>query len=166
MLGESPGTRIIIMRQGSIILCEAEHFTISTRRYPHITRSDGGHLVIDPKTPVHDRTQLTAEQAKELIKLTMVAGEALATVLNKHGVDVRRINYQDNGNWREELHVHIYGRAQSATIQKWGTPLTFPPTPEAFKEQMQHNEALTKEDVAALRLEIAILLASDTYKSF
>jgi hypothetical protein len=36
--------------------------------YPHVSRRDGGHLVISAKIPVEDRTKLTREQAVELMK--------------------------------------------------------------------------------------------------
>ena len=82
-----------------------------------VDRGDGGHIVITPKIPVTDRQQLSAKLAIELIRLTILAGQAMTTVMNTNGVDIGRINYQDNGNWtvfRPEgsfLHVHLYGRA-------------------------------------------------------
>src|SRR5437764_821208 len=109
---------------------ESKHFRIDTHDRPHVSRSDGGHLVINPRVIVKDRTELSAEQAIELAKLTMAAGEAMQSVLPQRGIDIERINYQDNGNWRHELHVHLYGRARSARIQPWGTFLQLPPTPE------------------------------------
>src|SRR5215204_107794 len=111
---------------------ESVHFSIIVPERPHVTRGDGGHLVINPKVPVEDRTVLAPEQAIVLMKLTMVAGEAMKTVLTCRGIPIGRINYQDNGNWRHELHVHLYGRARNATIQPWGTFLQIPPTREAF----------------------------------
>ena len=54
--------------------------------------------------------------------LTMLIGEAMIIGLNNRGIDIGRINYQDNGNWgvfKPEdpfLHVHLYGRAKSAKI--------------------------------------------------
>jgi hypothetical protein len=32
------------------------------------------------------------------MRLTMVVGEAMIKVMNDHGVDIVKINYQDNGN--------------------------------------------------------------------
>jgi diadenosine tetraphosphate (Ap4A) HIT family hydrolase len=144
----------------------SRHFEITTPERPHVARADGGHLIINPKVPVEDRTQLSREQAIELMKLTMVAGEAMRTVLGERGVRIGRINYQDNGNWRHELHVHLYGRAYAASIQVYGHPLSFPPTPEAFKEQMGSLEPLTGDDIVALRAEVARLLATDKYRNF
>ncbi len=148
------------------MIYEARHFVLRTLDQPHVSRSDGGHIVIDPKVVVEDRTQLSREQAIELIKLTMVGGEAMKTVLSRKGINIGRINYQDNGNWRAELHVHLYGRAQGATLQPFGHALAFPPTREAFHKEMGKLEALREDDIVELRAEIARLLASGKYRDF
>jgi len=148
------------------LIIESEHFEITAPAQPHVARSDGGHLIINPKAVVEDRTALSREQAIELVKLTMVAGEAMKTVLTRQGIDIGRINYQDNGNWRHELHVHLYGRARGATIQPYGHALSFPPTREAFKEQMGDLEPLRADDVSALKTEITRLLATERYRGF
>jgi diadenosine tetraphosphate (Ap4A) HIT family hydrolase len=148
------------------LVFESEHFEIAVPPHPHIARNDGGHLIIHPKVAVEDRTKLTRDQAVELMKLTMVAGEAMKNVLTSRGIDVGRINYQDNGNWRHELHVHLYGRARGATIQPYGHALAFPPTREAFMQEMGDLERLNDDDVAALRTEIARLLGSSKYRDF
>jgi diadenosine tetraphosphate (Ap4A) HIT family hydrolase len=148
------------------LIYSSRHFEITTPEQPHVARGDGGHLIINPKVAVEDRTQLTREQAIELVKLTMVAGEAMRTVLTSRGIDIGRINYQDNGNWRHELHVHLYGRARGAGIQPYGHPLWFPPTKEAFLREMGNLETLTADDIAALRGEIGRLLQTEKYREF
>lgn len=132
---------------------------------PHLSREDGGHMLILPKIEVKDRTELSPELARELMKFTIIAGEAMRTVLNKNGVDVARINYQDNDNWREILHIHLYGRAKSAKNQKYGHSLRFPLTKEEFNKQSPLS-SLTSKDVADLHGEIARLLNTDEYKNF
>jgi len=139
---------------------------LRTLDQPHVSRGDGGHIVIDPKIAVEDRTRLTREQAIELVKLTMIGGEALKTVLTRRGIAIGRINYQDNGNWRAELHVHIYGRALDAKRQPYGRALDFCGTREDFRREMGQLEGLDAEDISALREEIARLLASDKYRGF
>jgi diadenosine tetraphosphate (Ap4A) HIT family hydrolase len=146
------------------LIYEARHFILRTLDQPHVARSDGGHIVIDPRVAVEDRTHLSREQAIELVKLTMVAGEAMKTVLARKGIDIGRINYQDNGNWRHELHVHLYGRARGATLQPWGHALAFPPTREAFRREMGNLEPLREDDIAELKAEIERLLATDKYR--
>ena len=148
------------------IVCESAHFEIVVPERPHVTRGDGGHLIINPKVAVEDRTKLTRDQAVELMKLTMVAGEAMKTVLTRRGIPIGRINYQDNGNWRHELHVHLYGRSRNATIQPSGTFLQIPPTREAFNAKMGNLEPLNAEDVRELRAEIERLLATKKYREF
>jgi diadenosine tetraphosphate (Ap4A) HIT family hydrolase len=144
----------------------SSHFEIITPAQPHISRSDGGHLIINPKVAVEDRTQLTRDQAIELVKLTMVAGEAMKDVLTQRGIAIGRINYQDNGNWRPELHVHLYGRALAARLQPYGHALAFAPTREAFNREMGNLEPLTKEDVDALATSIKRLLQTQKYRAF
>jgi diadenosine tetraphosphate (Ap4A) HIT family hydrolase len=148
------------------LIFESEHFQIITPESPHVSRSDGGHLIVNPKVTVEDRTRLSREKAIELMKLTMVAGAAMKSVLTQSGIDIGRINYQDNGNWRHELHVHLYGRARGAKIQIYGHPLMLPPTRDAFKQQMGNLEPLTADDVAALGAEIVRLLGTEKYQDF
>lgn len=148
------------------LIYEARHFIIKTLDQPHVARSDGGHVVIDPKVAVEDRTQFTPEQAIELVKLTMVCGEALKTVLTRKGISIGRINYQDNGNWRAELHVHVYGRALEAKRQPYGHALNFCGTREDFRRGMGDLETLRKDDITDLREEIVRLLATDKYRDF
>jgi diadenosine tetraphosphate (Ap4A) HIT family hydrolase len=145
---------------------ESANFTISTPEHPHVARGDGGHLIINPKATVEDRTHLSRGLAVEMMKLTMVGGEAMKTVLTRNGIEIGRINYQDNGNWRHELHVHLYGRARGAKLQTYGHPLSLPPTAQAFKEQMGNLEPLRAEDIAELKAEIIRLLSTDKYRDF
>lgn len=137
-----------------------------TPEHPHVARSDGGHLIINPHVAVEDRTQLHCEQAIELVKITMIAGVAMRTVMTRRGVEIGRINYQDNGNWRHELHVHLYGRARNAVRQPWGHFLQLPPTAHAFRETSYDLEPLNEGDIAALRDEIGRLLVTEKYRDF
>ena len=148
------------------VIYEARHFVLRTLDQPHVSRSDGGHIVIDPKIAVEDRTHLNREQAVELIQLTMAGGEAMKTVLTRKGIAIGRINYQDNGNWRAELHVHLYGRAMCIRDRPWGHALAFPPTREAFRREMGKLEPLREDDIVELRAEITRLLASEKFRDF
>ena len=111
---------------------QTNNFIVEAVEQPHVSREDGGHIKITPKVKLIDRTQLTPQLAIECMRLTMVVGEAIATALNRRGVDVGRINYQDNGNWSvfkpegPYFHIHLYGRANSAKIHKWGDACQFP----------------------------------------
>lgn len=149
------------------LIHETNNFFVETANEPQVTRSDGGHIVIYPKKRVVDRTLLTPKHAIELIRLTMVVGEAMTVALNKQGIDIGRINYQDNGNWGvfepegPHLHIHLYGRAKSAKIQKYGDSLNFPHSENGFYDNC---EPLNKEDIAAIQEQIKLILKKSKYK--
>lgn len=151
------------------VIYETDDFTVISSEKPHVDRIDGGHIKIVPKVRVRDRTQLSPELAKELMKLTMVVGEAMVIGLNRRGIDVGRINYQDNGNWGvfnpegPYLHVHLYGRAKSAKVQKYGDALYLPHRETGFYDSFQ---PLDHEDVQEIRKEIERLLLTPKYRSF
>jgi diadenosine tetraphosphate (Ap4A) HIT family hydrolase len=113
-------------------LFESSHFIVESVEQPLVDRNDGGHLAIHPKVRVSTRQELSSEQAIELMRLTLIVGQALTTVMNSHGVSIGRINYQDNGNWSvfhpqgPALHIHIYGRATNSVFQTYGEALHFP----------------------------------------
>ena len=150
------------------LIYESKHFLVEAPDAPLVGRTDGGHITIDPKIRVLNLQQLTIEMAIELMRLIMVVGEAMSTVLNKNGVDVGRINYQDNGNWgvfKSEgpyQHFHLYGRAKSGVQQEYGQACYFPHKADA-PEFYQDLEPLSKKDISDLNLEIIHLFASDKY---
>jgi len=146
------------------LVFETRDFRIIVPERPHVSRPDGGHLVVEPKIPVEDRTHLSGAQTVELARLTAVAGEAMTTVLLRKGIAIGRINYQDNGNWRHELHVHLYGRARGAVLQPFGHALAFPPTAAEFRERMGNLEPLNDTDAAGIREEIVRLLGTAKYR--
>ncbi|NTV55544.1 MAG: hypothetical protein HGA16_03520 [Candidatus Moranbacteria bacterium] len=107
------------------IIYESPNFLLESHETPEIDRMEGGHMKISPKSPVEDRTGLTPRQAIELMRLTIASGEALKAAMAEIGVEIGRINYQDNGNWKPSLHIHLYGRAKTAVLQKYyGEPFT------------------------------------------
>lgn len=151
------------------LIHETPHFRVLAQDKPHVDRADGGHIIILPKVRVKDRTCLSPLMAKELMKLTMIVGEAMATALNRRGIDIGRINYQDNGNWgvfKPEgpyLHIHLYGRAKSAKIQKYGEALHLPQRHTGFYDLF---EPLNDGDIAEIRNEIERLFLTPKYQGF
>lgn len=150
------------------LIWKTRSFELRAEEKPLIDRSDGGHIAIYPKKRIPDRQCLTRKQAIEFIRLTMVAGEAMTIAMRANGVDIGRINYQDNGNWSvfspagPYFHLHIYGRAISARIQKYGQSLNFPhreENPEFYK----HNTPLSKGDIEAIRIQIELLMKLEKY---
>ncbi len=134
---------------------ETDHFVLEAHPRPEIDRLEGGHMKISPKTPVKDRSHLSPEQAIELMRLTIVAGIALKAAMKEVGIDIGRINYQDNGNWNPTLHVHMYGRAKGAVIQTYGDPFV--------PGHRSEYALLTEDDAHRIRKHIKQLLAEDRY---
>lgn len=150
------------------LIFESKSFLVEVPEEPLVDRNDGGHITITPKRRVGRLQELDHSQAVELMRLMMVVGEAMAFVMNSHGIDIGRINYQDNGNWgvfKPEgpyQHVHLYGRAKGAKVQRYGQTLYFPhkdEKPEFYKE----NEPLHSKDADEISRMIMTLLASDKY---
>ncbi len=147
---------------------QTENFIVEAVDKPHITRTDGGHIRISPKVRTLDRTKLSPRLAIEYMRLTMVVGEAMATVMNRRGVDIGRINYQDNGNWSvfqpegSYFHLHLYGRAKSARIQKWGEMVSLPKREESIGF-FDSFEPLNEEDIIEIRREIEEIFKRDKY---
>ena len=152
------------------LVYETDDFVVVAPEKPHVTRTDGGHIKIRPKKRTLDRQAITPKQAVELMRLTVLVGEAMTKAMNKRGVDIGRINYQDNGNWTvfkpegSYLHIHLYGRAKSAKIQKYGQACYFPHRQEK-PEFYEQNQALTAEDIEEIKKQIALLLKKEKYKA-
>jgi diadenosine tetraphosphate (Ap4A) HIT family hydrolase len=105
------------------LILKTKNFLIEAHPQPEVGREDGGHIVISPIEKFADRTELSAELAKEMVLLTIITGKAMKEGLAEQGIHLGRINYQENGNWRPELHVHLYGRALDAKYHPFGHPI-------------------------------------------
>jgi diadenosine tetraphosphate (Ap4A) HIT family hydrolase len=105
------------------IIYETNNFILESHEKPEIDRLEGGHVKISPKIDVEDRSKLTPKQAIELMRFTIISGEAMKLAMKEIGVNIGRINYQENGNWKPHLHIHLYCRAENATMQKYGDPI-------------------------------------------
>jgi len=151
------------------IFYETANFIIRSVDHPLVDRREGGHIKILPKVWVSDRTRLSPKLAIEYMKLSMVAGEALKTVLTKRGVEIGIINYQDMGNWSvlapegPHLEMHIFGRAKTATKQKYGDAVFLPHKESGFYDGFQ---SVDEEDMRQLKGEIERLLKTPKYSSF
>lgn len=150
------------------LIYKTENFKLLVPKRPHIDRSEGGHIFIRQiDKAFNNRAELPPEEAVELARLTMLAGEAYQNAMNIRGIKVRRINYQDNGNWaylrNEEpfMHVHLYGRTEYSNKQKWGEALVFP---NPFTEYYDSIEPINAGDVEEIRKQINILESTEKYK--
>ena len=167
-LPKSYATINVVMTIKNIIY-ETVNFIVDAPERPFVDRLEGGHVRISPKVKTSDRTKLSPELAKEYMKLSMVVGEAVKTGLQKRGIDIGIINYQDMGNWAvfdpegPTMHMHIFGRAITATKQKYGEAVQLPKRETGFYEGFQ---SLNEGDIAAVQTEIGSLMQTEKYKSF
>jgi diadenosine tetraphosphate (Ap4A) HIT family hydrolase len=151
------------------LIYENNNFSIQTADRPFIDRLEGGHIRIWAVVPVRDRTKLSPELACEYMMLSMIVGEAMPAALAKQGIDIGLINYQDMGNWSvfkpegPSLHMQIFGRATTATVQKYGDAVQLPLRDTGFYEGFM---PLNETDIALLREEIVRLLATEKYQQF
>lgn len=143
-------------------------FLIEAATRPFIDRDEGGHIYIFPKVPLRDRTQLSPALAVQYMKLSMVVGEALQSAMARRGVDIGIVNYQDMGNWGvfkpegPTLHMQIYGRATTATIQKYGDAVQLPHRETGFYNDFK---PLNADDIQAIKADIEKLIRTDKYNS-
>jgi len=150
------------------IIYQTKNFIVEAVEKPHVDREDGGHIKIYPKVRLLDRQHLSPKHAIELMRLTIVMGQAMTKVMNEHGVDIGRINYQDNGNWTvfkpegSYLHIHLYGRAKSAKVQKYGQACYFPHKEENPK-YYKNFKPLNEEDIKDIGIEIKRLFKEEKF---
>ena len=150
------------------LIYENDNFIVEASDKPHVDRDDGGHIKILPRIKVLDRQNLSPKLSIELMRLLSIVGEAMSIAMNKMGVDIERINYQDMGNWsvfKKEgpyLHYHLYGRAKSAKIQKYGETV-FTPLREKDPEFYSKFKPLNSEDIKEIKKEIFRLFKLEKY---
>ncbi|MDR1281736.1 MAG: hypothetical protein LBK99_13060 [Opitutaceae bacterium] len=139
---------------------ETVHFILRANPRPHVSRTDGGHLEIHPRQHTLHRWQFDVPRAQALMRLSMLAGEAMITALNERGIPVERLNFQDNGNWGigtpggPRFHLHLYGRARGSVHQKHGEALRFPLRDDFFAPANSPLEPLSDDDCRAIRVHI------------
>lgn len=151
------------------LIYETENFTVERHPKPFVSREEGGHVRIFPKDKerVSKRRDLTPEEAIEFIRLSMVVGEALEVAMNRRGVRVVKINYEDLGNWafkrgeRPVLHLHVFGRAADAKVQVFPEAVQLPDRSTGFYDVFV---ALDEEDMSEIRKEIERIFSQEKYQ--
>jgi hypothetical protein len=84
----------------------------------------------------------------------------------RRGVDIVIVNYQYMGNWGvfkpegPTLHMQIYARATTATIQKYGDAVQLPHRETGFYDNFK---PLNEEDIYEIKTDIKKLMISDKY---
>lgn len=148
-------------------ILETKNFIVESHEKPFVSRTDGGHIRIKVKDlSIADRTKLNPEQAIELMRLTMVVGEAFETAMNKRGIPIVKINYQDMGNWAAKtntkpfLHVHVFGRSKDAVKQPWPESVYLPDRGTGFYEGF---EPLNEDDQTEILTQIELVSKENKY---
>lgn len=149
------------------IIYETRNFIIESHEKPFVSRADGGHIRIRIKDEsITDRTKLNPKQAIELMRLTMIVGEAFEKAMNRRGISVVKINYQDMGNWAAKtntkpfLHVHVFGRSKDAVKQPWPESVYLPDRGTGFYEGF---EPLNEDDRSEILKQINSILGESKY---
>ncbi len=107
------------------IVYEDQYFQLVSPQCPYNSREDGGHLILNKKEEVTDRSEMTYQEAIDFMRISMVVGRAMYDVLN-----IERMNYEDLGNWGldtpggAKMHLHFYGRAKVQIHQTRGEHLS------------------------------------------
>ena len=149
------------------VIYETENFVVAVPKVPHIPRTDGGHLWIRSKEKYFSsRIELEPKLAIEVMRLTMLIGEAMEKAMKNRNINVERINYQENGNWayqkgmKPEFHIHLYGRTEDSKTQIWGEALNFPNKSTGFYDKF---ERFNNEDIEEIKKQINLLEKEDKY---
>ncbi len=160
------------------LIIETSKFLVVGHDSPHHDRNNGGHAKIFPKVSYTDRTQMPLDLYVDMMKLVKVAGEAITNVMKNKGIDVIRINYQDNGNWpyfpsvksEPHMHVHLYVRsgnekhpAGDLRFQAFPNALVFPFVGD-FPEYYESFQPYSQDDCRDIKIEIEKLLDSEKYR--
>lgn len=150
------------------IIYQTENFIVESHEKPFVGRTDGGHIRIRIKDEsIPDRTKLTPTTAIELMRLTMIVGEAMEKAMNNQGVKVVKINYQDMGNWafktgdKPFLHIHIFGRTFDAKHQIFPESVYLPARESGFYDKF---EPLSEADIVEIQKQINELERQDKYQ--
>ena len=149
------------------VIYETENFVVAVPKVPHIPRTDGGHLWIRSKEKYFSsRIELEPKLAIEVMRLTMLIGEAMEKAMKNKGINIEIINYQENGNWayqkgmKPEFHIHLYGRTEDSKTQIWGEALNFPNKSTGFYDKF---ERFNNEDIEEIKKQINLLEKEDKY---
>lgn len=110
---------------------------------------------------------LNPNEAIEVMRLSMMAGEALKRGMTLRGIPIIRINYMEAGNWAVKsgktffFHIHVYGRTENAKIQIWPETVQLPSRDTGFYDNFI---PLNEEDIKELKKQFYIIENEEKYK--
>ena len=147
---------------------ETDNFIVYACVQPHVSREEGGHIMIYAKADISDRTKMSSKQAIEYMRLSILTGEAFEIAMKNRGVPIVKVNYLDNGNWafkynrKPHLHMHILGRTADAEIQKFPEAVMLPAMESGFYDAF---EPLNSDDMREIKKQIEKLLYEERFLS-
>ena len=140
----------ILESQKKILVWEDVDFIVTTPLIPHISKNDGGHLIVSPKVNVSEIYELDDVKLLRFMRIVAVCTQSLKSVLGEQGINIPFTNNQDNGNWAvlndrpKSLHFHIYGRARNSIKQVFGQAIFAPDPHSTFYD---NNIPLNTQDI-------------------
>jgi len=143
-------------------LYEDKYFIVLSPDEPLNSREDGGHLILIKKEKVTDRSDLSAEEAIDFMRISMIVGKAMYNVLK-----IERMNYEDLGNWGidepggAKMHLHFLGRAKTQIHQIRGQHIFLYPKDHPIYKG--HLNPLNNEEIQKLQEEIEIISKEPKY---
>lgn len=151
----------MVMKENTVY--EDKYFQVISPAPALHCRDDGGHLILIKNEKVHDRSDMTWQEAIDFMRISMAVGRAMYDVL-----DVERMNYADLGNWGlddpggAKMHLHFFGRARQQMHQARGQCMVFfPKDHPIYKGHLKH---FSPEELTKLRNKIAEILEDVKYK--
>lgn len=149
------------------LIFSSHSFTVERSPQPFISREEGGHVRIFPKRAgITCISDLNPQEAVELIWLETIVRQAVLTGMQKQGVPMIWVNIEDLGNWAfkrnetPQLHIHVFGRASTATKQAWPEAPSLPDRSTGFYDSFV---PLTTSDMQAIETEIKNLLVQPPF---
>ena len=151
-----------------ITIYETANFKVEVVPRPHVSREEGGHLRIKSKEKYFSsRMDFNSNEAKEAMRLSMMAGEALKRAMILRGIPIVRINYMEAGNWAAKsgkpffFHIHVYGRAENAKIQIWPEAVQLPSRDTGFYDKFL---PLDSDDIVELKKQFSMIEKEEKYR--
>ena len=151
-----------------ITIYETANFKVEVVPRPHVSREEGGHLRIKSKEKYFSsRMDFDSNEAKEVMRLSMMAGEALKRAMILRGIPIVRINYMEAVNWAAKsgkpffFHIHVYGRAENAKIQIWPEAVQLPSRDTGFYDNFL---PLDSDDIVELKKQFSMIEKEEKYR--
>jgi hypothetical protein len=157
----------------AIFSFEGGSLLLPDERLVLVSREDGGNLIVVPRSPVWERSELTSEELTLWSFLVAAAGRAMIDVLPQ--LEGGCVNYWEAGNWAlnddaepegpkrapeyRSVHTHLLGRSRTASDPswRWGEAPRFPDFADRHAWAAGH-ERLTPVECAAVVARLETLL--------